>query len=314
MAYTSLTQPPSKSADDIRPFFRVVNYVISESEAGQKSFRPDLESPFERIGSTIDAALEQIAESFFAGELTILGRLSNSGETIPIPAEYLAGAKISPGERDDEWVLLCPHGARDRVPTWFDLRCRWSEVIELWPVEPSSDNAPGIETDVDSDVAKNVTREAESNIPAQHEPTSQSDASNPDPPDEHEPTSKGLTNAARSKGGQRSKIDGHLQDALNRIAEDLHENGGRLTVGALRDWLTDKGADAALRHASEDEFDGYDFEPPVPGCDNLYIDGPKLVWTNDEANEQSRALRNLYRYIVRARDHASLKKTASSPV
>ncbi len=130
------------------------------------------------------------------------------------------------------------------------------------------------------------------------EPEQPAPASSADAPEEMQPEPHLLTDDEREKGGKRSKINEALQQALNRIAADLSGQGKRITRGLLRDWVTEK--------TPRDEFGGfepYSFDPLIPNCDDLYIDGSKLVWKDREGREQDNKLKNLDRYIKRAQKH-----------
>ena len=127
------------------------------------------------------------------------------------------------------------------------------------------------------------------------EPEQPAPASSADAPEEMQPESHILTDHEREKGGKRSKINEALQQALNRIAADLSEQGKRITRGFLRDWVTEK--------TPQNEFgesEPYSFDPLISNCDDLYIDGSKLVWKDRESREHDNNLKNLDRYIERA--------------
>ena len=107
-----------------------------------------------------------------------------------------------------------------------------------------------------------------------------------------------LTNDDRMEGAGRTKINNALQTALNRIAADLDKQNKRLTRGNLRTWVSEHTPCNELGQAVP-----YEFDPMIPNCDALYIDGAALVWKDREGCEQSRKVKNLDRYIERAQGH-----------
>ena len=102
-------------------------------------------------------------------------------------------------------------------------------------------------------------------------------------------TGLGLTDAGRRKGGKRSKYDRPLQEAVNRVRDDLAK-GKQLTLPNFKDWMHEHGS----------YEDPYVFEPPVPGCDDLYIDGSRLIWIDLDGRGQGISLVSLRRYFARA--------------
>jgi hypothetical protein len=101
------------------------------------------------------------------------------------------------------------------------------------------------------------------------------------------------------RGAKRSKYNAALQDAINRIEQDLKGQGKRMTTGNLRDWLAGK---KAVSCSLPGWWEGWSFEPPNANCDDLYIDGPKLVWKDRHGQEQDITLRSLDPYFRRARN------------
>jgi hypothetical protein len=99
------------------------------------------------------------------------------------------------------------------------------------------------------------------------------------------------------RGAKRSKYNASLQDAINRIAQDLKGQGKRITTGNLRDWLADKNV---VSNRPLVPWEPWSFEPPIPNCDELFIDGPKLVWKDRDGREQDITLRSLEPYFRRA--------------
>jgi hypothetical protein len=46
----------------------------------------------------------------------------------------------------------------------------------------------------------------------------------------------------------------------------------------------------------------YEFDPPIPNCGDLYIDGSKLVWKDRDGRELDRPFRSLEPYTKRAKE------------
>ena len=105
------------------------------------------------------------------------------------------------------------------------------------------------------------------------------------------PVPPGLTASARRKGGEKAKYNHGLQDAVGLIVKDLGRTGTKPILSTIEQWLG---------RCSSHELP-YSFEPPLPDCDELYIDGKKLVWKDRHGREQDIALRSLERYIKRAK-------------
>lgn len=111
----------------------------------------------------------------------------------------------------------------------------------------------------------------------------------------------GLTNEARARGGSKSKYHVGLQQAINRVGEDLAHRGEKLTQKPFTARII---KNTTGRHGTDEstiEDDRYSFDPPIPDCDWLYIDGRKLVWRDHEGLEQERSLRSLTLYFKRAK-------------
>ncbi len=94
------------------------------------------------------------------------------------------------------------------------------------------------------------------------------------------------------KGGGREKINQDLQTAINWIAAEIKQAGGTPTVRAVVTWIKEETGD----------FGQYSFEPMIPNCDDLMIDGEKLVWKDRDGREQSIAFSSLRRYLHRSKD------------
>jgi hypothetical protein len=99
------------------------------------------------------------------------------------------------------------------------------------------------------------------------------------------------------RGAKRSKYNASLQDAINLIEQELKGQDKSMTAGNLRDWLADKKAVSSRPSVS---WEPWSFEPPISNCDELYIDGAKLVWTDRDGREQDITLRSLEPYFRRA--------------
>lgn len=100
----------------------------------------------------------------------------------------------------------------------------------------------------------------------------------------------GLNQNARRKGGKRTKYNQALQDAIARLRQQIGDDGKTMTLPTLKGWLR--------QNASYEE--PFSFEPPIPNCDELYVDGQKLVWKDRHGRECDLAVRSLERYIRRA--------------
>ena len=78
-----------------------------------------------------------------------------------------------------------------------------------------------------------------------------------------------------------------LRKAMKRIADMLTKDGIPPTSSAIWDWLCDNAQPNSP----------YEFEPPIPGCDELYVDGDTLSFTDQKGNVQTRRRRTLERYL-----------------
>lgn len=91
-------------------------------------------------------------------------------------------------------------------------------------------------------------------------------------------STKNFGSDERRKGGQQAKYDLALQEAINRISDDLARDRERLTPKALRQWFAKMGA-RQRREQMVDSCRPFVFEPMIPDCDDLYMDeGGSLVW------------------------------------
>ena len=116
------------------------------------------------------------------------------------------------------------------------------------------------------------------------------DTPNPEVPTEAhkaEPPPKGLTSAARSKGGKRSRRNPWLEEGIACIVDMLLADGTPPTYPAVWDWL--------CANALPD--DPYAFEPPIFGCDFLYISGDELCFKDQNGNDKTMKRRALERYM-----------------
>lgn len=108
-----------------------------------------------------------------------------------------------------------------------------------------------------------------------------------------------LTTKNAKRGGSQPKFNRGLQTAINRIAEDLQAKGQRLTTASILRWLqeqTRRGRDP------NDEPERYSFDPEIPDCDDLQIDGGKLYWKDRQGRERDISLRSLEPYVRRTKD------------
>ena len=109
--------------------------------------------------------------------------------------------------------------------------------------------------------------------------------------DTPEATPSGLTQAQQRKGGSRSKHNPWLQDAIGRIVVMLNEEGIPSSARTVWEWLEEN----ALSTRPYDEF-----EPPIPGCDELYVDDDKLNFTNQAGKKVHYLRRSLDPYVAKA--------------
>ena len=86
-----------------------------------------------------------------------------------------------------------------------------------------------------------------------------------------------------------SKYHTGLQSAINTIVPKL----SKATIGGLKQYLRERGAESHLLPMRPLELD-------IPNCDEIYLDGQKLVWTDREGRECTRSLRSIERYLNRA--------------
>ncbi len=104
--------------------------------------------------------------------------------------------------------------------------------------------------------------------------------------------------SAGKRGGQQPKYDVALQDAINRIARQLQDAGTPITPGNFKGWFVEKDAITKPRLNFPKPWS---FEQPIGNCDELYIDGKKLVWKNRDGIEKDMKLRSLEPYFKRAK-------------
>lgn len=98
-----------------------------------------------------------------------------------------------------------------------------------------------------------------------------------------------------AQGGRDPKYNTALQKAINQIAVCLRQGGNPITPAHIKEWFKERNA------TSSPSGEPFSFEPPLPNCDELYIDGPKLVWKDRHGQENDMAFRSLERYLVRAK-------------
>ena len=111
-----------------------------------------------------------------------------------------------------------------------------------------------------------------------------------------EPTGKdgsGLTASARSKGGSQSRRNPWLQDALGRIVVMLEGAGTPATFPAVWEWLEENSTPEAP----------YEFDPPISGCDYLYVDGDELSFKDQDGTVTILRRRSLERYMPEPSAH-----------
>ena len=104
-----------------------------------------------------------------------------------------------------------------------------------------------------------------------------------------------LTRGARSKGGSRSRRNPWLQEALERIIVMLEEAGTPATFPAVWGWL---GKNTTPNSP-------YEFDPPVSGCDYLYVDGDELSFRDQDGKVTTLKRRSLERYMPEPSAHQS---------
>ena len=106
-------------------------------------------------------------------------------------------------------------------------------------------------------------------------------------------TQRGLTADARSRGGSRSRQLPWLKEAIQRIVDMLEKDGTPPTLTAIWSWLRE--------NAPLDQ--PYEFDPPILGCDYLYVDGDELSFEDQAGNRRTRKRRSLERYMPRPSAH-----------
>ena len=107
-----------------------------------------------------------------------------------------------------------------------------------------------------------------------------------------------LTKGHAKKGGSRSKHNEALQKAINIIQAEILATGKKLTASTFKEWFREQRARSWKEYSSE--VTPYSFVPPIPDCDELYIDGKKLVWKDQEGKWRDCSLRSLERYFRKA--------------
>lgn len=107
-----------------------------------------------------------------------------------------------------------------------------------------------------------------------------------------EASETGLTQADRSRGGRQRKYNSGLQEAICQIREEIEKEGNRLTLSTLIDWL----------ERNVVEYHSYSFQPEIPDCHDLYLDGDELSWVDRNGIGKHIKLKTLERYIRRAKE------------
>ena len=111
-----------------------------------------------------------------------------------------------------------------------------------------------------------------------------------------------LTKGHARKGGEQSKFNQGLQEAINRIDSDLRSVGKKLGPATFKAWITKKTVFRPPRdEGTTPDLIPYSFNPAIPNCDDLFIDAKKLVWTDRNGTEKILSLRSLEPYFQRAK-------------
>ncbi len=97
----------------------------------------------------------------------------------------------------------------------------------------------------------------------------------------------GLTKRARSKGGARPKQNPWLKEAIRRIADMLTKDGIPPTSPEIWNWLCNNAQSTAP----------YEFDPPILGCDYLYVEDDMLSCKDQEGKVRNWKRRSLERYL-----------------
>ena len=101
-------------------------------------------------------------------------------------------------------------------------------------------------------------------------------------------------------GGLAGRFNNDLQEAINRIADDLAKNDEKPTLGNLLAWFVQR---KAVTKPLLNWPQNWNFEEAIAGCEDLYIDGKKLVWKDRDGREQDISLTSLRPYLGRAKEH-----------
>lgn len=101
------------------------------------------------------------------------------------------------------------------------------------------------------------------------------------------------------EGGKKKKHNEALQEAINLIDDSLRSCGvSHITNGTFRAWFDEVGATSKDGSVATP----YEFSPPIPRCDELYIDGNTLTWTDNEGKKKAISLSSLQPYFRRAKN------------
>ena len=197
----------------------------------------------------------------------------NHQERTPLPVEFLKDGAFIDLLSGHLWAdpLLEKHALYER-PTyrdiWIDRDAFFKALDAAEPRSQATDGKPTVLADA----------------------STATDTPNPEvstEADKAEPSPKGLTNAARSRGGKRSRHNPWLEEGIARIVEMLVADGTPPTHPAVWNWLCD--------NALHDE--PYAFEPPISGCDFLYVSGGKLCFKDQNGNHKALMRKSLERYM-----------------
>ncbi len=97
---------------------------------------------------------------------------------------------------------------------------------------------------------------------------------------------------AGREGGRQPKHNQGLQEAVNELVSRLKQAGILPTAKTLLDYVRE--------NASPKLGEGLQLD--TSHCDDIYVDGNKLVWKDGDGTEQWITQRSLDPYVKRARD------------
>ncbi len=212
------------------------------------------------------------------GRVKCLARRYGEGGLQPIPEIQWPGLRFEYGP-----TRAIPRGlGSDGAAHWSDLKFERDDVLKEWP-DPLEKVLTDPETGATPEELEAQTKEPESQQAVEIEPAEETPEAVP----------SGLTADTRSKGGSHSKQNRWLLEAFQRIADMLTDDGIQPTSPAIWNWVCDNAQSNAP----------HEFDPIIPGCDLLYVDGDELIFTDQEGNRKSRTRRSLERYRPRPKTH-----------